>query len=135
MFDFEDHYCDDDDEDQEVDRISEGIGNVTRTVDTFDTLESTFIAVAQSLNRQLRCISQLGEPVPLDIIADLAVLLDVHERLEVLEESFYHENASQSGSQSAALEILRAEIGGQLDRLRAAIVAGTVSEISDAPAT
>ena len=69
------------------------------------------------------------------MIQDLAALLDAHERLDVLEEAFYYDDEADDGCESADLAVLRSQIGGQLDRLRAALLSEGVSIDVETPST
>jgi hypothetical protein len=86
-------------------------------------LKRIFASVHAVLERMLRAAPTIDADTPQTLIAKLSELQSAHQQIVAAEEALHAQYGPIARSDDLDLTAIRAEIGGQLDRLRAAIMA------------
>lgn len=86
-------------------------------------LKRVFRRIHAVLESMLAVAPGIDSSTPAAVVAKLSELQTAHRRIVAAEEAFYAQNPPIVSDAELDLSALRAEIGSQLDRLRAAILA------------
>ncbi|WP_296424128.1 hypothetical protein [Yoonia sp.] len=102
----------------------EGLQNATARVAEISRL---FESIRQVLDQMIRVIGTPDGRTPKAIITKLNELQSAHLKVLAAEEVFHAQHGQSASSEDIDVDAIRADIGGQLDRLRAAITAEGLS--------
>lgn len=94
-------------------------------------MKRVFESIRTVLERMLLAAPNIDEKTPQAIIKKLSELQSAHQQIVAAQEAFHAEHGQTGKSSDVDLSTIRADVGGQLDRLRAAIVADGVSVETD----
>ncbi|WP_439155823.1 hypothetical protein [Yoonia sp.] len=90
-------------------------------------ISGLFVSIRQILAQMIDGIGVPDARTPKTIIAKLSELQSAHLKVLAAEEAFHAQQDAVGGADTIDMETIRADIRGQLDRIRAAQDAGPLS--------